>query len=200
MITIIRQGHKLKINSFTLVELLVVIAIIGMLAGITVPTVGKALEKGKIAADLGKSRTWKEIDLLVVNEGDPTISQYPGSSAESLPLWYAGILRVVGTNAALKLFSVAEIKPTNFSSQTGPNTNPYVIYATSEDTNVSVMLTTRNWRLPTTGSGPALSKGVKPFGDLGATMFLNNGSAFLITPQLATNALTNWGTVGTPLN
>jgi len=197
MTTFIRRLKKLKANSFTLVELLVVIAIIGLLAGVTVPTVGKALDKGKLTSDLGKARTWKEIDLIILNEGDTNLSQYPGTNASDLPKWFAGILKAVGTNAALKLFTVDTFKPTIWDTNTGPNVLPYYIYACDEF-NGDVLLTTRNWELPSSGSGPELSN-AKPFGKTGAILFYKNGGAVLITPQTATNAVTNWGSVSNVL-
>lgn len=189
---------EFKINSFTLIELLVVIAIIGLLAGVTVPTVGKAIDKGKLTADLGKARTWKEIDLIILNEGDTNLSQFPGTNAAELPKWYAGITKAIGTNAALKLFSVDNIKPTNWDTNSGPNAMPYYIYACDQDVG-DVMLTTRNWQLPSSGVGPAFTA-AKPYGKIGAVLFYKNGGATLITPQLATNAVTNWGSVSNILN
>ena len=161
METIFRRLRKFKANSFTLIELLVVIAIIGLLAGVSVPTVAKALDKGKLTADLGKARTWKEIDLLILNEGDTNLSQFPGTNAADLPKWYSGIVKAIGTNAAIKLFSTDTFKPTTFDTNTGPSVNPYFIYACDQD-NGDVMLTTKNWKLPVSGSGPALSAS-KPF-------------------------------------
>lgn len=190
-----------KTNSFTLIELLVVIAIIGLLAGVTVPTVAKALDKGKLSSDLGKARTWKEVALLVeteINSGDTNLSALTGTNATDLSKWYSGIVRAVGTNGALKLFSADTFKPTIFDTNTGPNVNPYYIYMCDE-TNGDVMLTTKNWKLPTSGNAPELST-AKPFGKAGAVLFFKNGGATIITPQMATNAVTNWGSVSNVMN
>ena len=146
---------------------------------------------------MGKARTWKEIDLLIMQEGDTNLSSLPGTNATDLPKYYAGVVKIVGTNEACKLFSASGVKATNFNPSTGPNTNAFYIYACTEDDG-EVMLTSRNFKLTSSGNGALTS--TLPFKKTGAILFLKNGGAVLITPTAATNPCTNWGSVSNVLN
>lgn len=196
MHNLFQRIKKLKANSFTLIELLVVIAIIGLLASVTVPAVGKALDKGKLTSAFGQMKSWGDIERIIDLEGDTNLSSLPGTNASDLGKWYAGIVRAVGTNQALKMFTADTIKPTIWDTNTGPNVNPFFIYACDEN-NGDVMLTTRNWPLggAGTGNGPALSN-AKPFGKVGALLIRTRGQGnVLITPQLATSPVSTWGVI-----
>jgi len=102
----------------------------------------------------------------------------------------------------MKIFSAGEIKATSWITNAGPNTNAYYIYPVTNDSGSNtVLLTSRNYLLPTKGNGPALVAGTKPFGDLGAIVVKKNGTTLIITPRQATHPVSSIGIVeGAPLN
>ncbi|NJK92995.1 MAG: type II secretion system protein [Blastochloris sp.] len=60
--------HKKRAGGFTLIELLVVITIIGLLAGLAVPAIGRALDNAKQAADVVNARQLGIIFFSLAND------------------------------------------------------------------------------------------------------------------------------------
>jgi prepilin-type N-terminal cleavage/methylation domain-containing protein len=66
-------------RAFTLIELLVVVTIIGILAGLAVPAINKALTASKQSADLSNARQLGTILNLIANDNDNLL---PGSDSD----------------------------------------------------------------------------------------------------------------------
>jgi prepilin-type processing-associated H-X9-DG protein/prepilin-type N-terminal cleavage/methylation domain-containing protein len=73
-------------SSFTLVELLVVVAILGLLAGLLVPSLGKAREASQNAVCLANLKQWGYVIEAYARDNNGTLP-YAGTSSWYLALW-----------------------------------------------------------------------------------------------------------------
>jgi prepilin-type N-terminal cleavage/methylation domain-containing protein len=70
---------KLVKRGFTLIELLVVVTIIGILAGLAVPGINKALNSAKQAADISNAKQLGTVLFAVANDDN---GNYPGYASD----------------------------------------------------------------------------------------------------------------------
>jgi len=97
-----RQRGRFATRAFTLIELLVVIAIIAILAGLLLPTLARARDKGKSAKcqsnlrQLGMAAMMYDEENQVYPIGWPTADMLTGSGLA--PIWYRQLQPYLGRN------------------------------------------------------------------------------------------------------
>ena len=146
----------------------------------------------------------KLFELIQVDErgsGDSNVCSWP-TDAASLPRWMNTLTNYFGSTDLIRSFSAEDVKVTSWSANKGPNVNAYYIYPVTADSPANaILMTSRNYRLPTSGNGPALIESDKPFGTNGAIVVTKGGKAQVIAAGNATNDVSTIGIVeGAPLN
>ena len=192
-------------SGLSLVEILVILVIIGFLASMRTNCGHIPHGKAKLSsASSSAGGIVKLCALMQVDEivsGDTNVCSWP-TNAAYLPRWMNSLTNYSGTNDLAKLFSAEDVKVTSWTANKGPNTNAYFIYPVTSDSPANaILMTSRNYRLPSSGKGPALVATDKPFGTKGAIVVTKGGSSQVITARQATNDVSTIGIVeGAPLN
>ncbi|HTS18086.1 MAG TPA: prepilin-type N-terminal cleavage/methylation domain-containing protein [Verrucomicrobiae bacterium] len=126
-------------RAFTLIELLVVIAIIGILAGMLLPALNKAREKGNAAKCVSNMHQWA---LAMNMYNDDWKEYYPyvgdtGSPCDSANLfaWYNALPPYIGQKTLCQLYT---------APSTPPNPRANSIWVCPSATNKTVNPTTSN--------------------------------------------------------
>lgn len=86
---------KVRISAFTLIELLVVIAIIALLAGLSIPAIGRAIKKGQGAACLSNLR---QIGLATLGYAADNEMTLPAAGTGGNPQWAVSISSYTGVD------------------------------------------------------------------------------------------------------
>jgi len=192
-------------SGLTLIEALVILVIIGFLASIRKNCGHIPPEKAKLLSASSSARAIVKLCALMqvdeIGSGDSNVCSWP-TNAACFPRWMNSLTNYWGTNDLAKLFSAEDVKVTSWNANQGPNTNVYFIYpVTSDSPSNAILMTSRNYRLPTSGNGPALVATDKPFGTNGAVVVTKDRSSQVITARQATNDVSSIGIVeGAPLN
>ena len=109
------QFTGMKLMSFTLIELLVVIAIIAILAGMLLPALNNAREKGRSASCMGNL---KQIGLLATMYMDSTNGYLPGPHVDGSYRWADTLIRS-NTSTDGKMLYCPSTESVNFDYQEG---------------------------------------------------------------------------------
>ena len=136
------------------------------------------------------------------SSGDASVFVWPGTNAASMIQWKNTLTNYIDTKNLDRCFSAYDPQVSSWGRKTVYQTNAYYIYpVTTKSPANTVLMSTRNYRLPISGKGTALVATDKPFGANGAIVVTKGGGAQVITARQATNDVSSIGIVeGAPLN
>jgi prepilin-type N-terminal cleavage/methylation domain-containing protein/prepilin-type processing-associated H-X9-DG protein len=175
-------------TGFTLIELLVVVGIIGVLAGLVLPALSRAKERGRSIKCLSNL---KQIGLGMVSYVDDNENYYPPGRQAGMTQWDLCIGAIVGGNpdpltpeARTELFMCPSVKMDNSGTRLNYSANPNVckevtpaigpLHANAIRRPADVIVAADGIQYSADGSSHAILWGVQ--GSSGRAIYWNDGS------------------------